>query len=144
MGNIQYLPLGISSPVLSNTVIPRWLVAPLEEAMGIGGTTTASAMRATPPRVATMNNLHDAPIVNLRQKINEGPEARLVIEARRKDRIDRYQDDDDSDRFPAFTTSITHKSYPKDFKPVGIPKYDSKQDPRQWIHCYSITIEVSG
>jgi hypothetical protein len=31
-----------------------------------------------------------------------------------------------------------------DFKPVGIPKYNGKQDPRQWIHCYSIAIEVSG
>jgi hypothetical protein len=28
--------------------------------------------------------------------------------------------------------------------PVGIIKYDSKQDPRQWIRCYSTTIEVSG
>jgi hypothetical protein len=35
--------------------------------------------------------------------------------------------------FPAFTSNITDKSYPKEFKPVGIPKYDSKQDSRQWI-----------
>jgi hypothetical protein len=38
-------------------------------------------------------------------------------------------DDDDSDCFPTFFTSITDKSYRKDFKPVGIPKYDGKQDP---------------
>jgi hypothetical protein len=76
-------------------------------------------------------NLHDAPMVDLRQKINEGRDARLVIEARRRDHPSRYHDDDDSDRFPAFTTSITDKSYPKDFKPVGIPKYDGKQDRRQ-------------
>jgi hypothetical protein len=35
---------------------------------------------------------------------------------------------DDSDCFPAFTTNITDKSYQKDFKPVGILKYDGKQD----------------
>jgi hypothetical protein len=68
---------------------------------------------------------------------------RLVIEVRRRDRTGRCHDDEDSDRFRAFTTSITDKSYPKDFKPVGIPKYDSKHDPRQWIRCYSVAIEVS-
>jgi hypothetical protein len=67
--------------------------------------------------------------MDLRQKINEGHDARLVIEARRRDHTGRHHDDDDSNRFPAFTTSITDKSYPKDFKPVGIPKYDGKQDP---------------
>jgi hypothetical protein len=44
-----------------------------------------------------------------------------IIEARRRDRPDRYHDDDDSDRFPTFTSNITEKSYPKDLKPVGIP-----------------------
>jgi hypothetical protein len=75
-------------------------------------------------------NLHDAPTIDLRQKINEGRDARLVIEARRRDRTGRHHDDDDSDRFPGFNASITDKSYPKDFKPVRIPKYDGKQDPR--------------
>jgi hypothetical protein len=56
----------------------------------------------------------------------------------------RRHDDDDSNRFPAFTSNITGKSYPKEFKPIGIPKYDGKQDPRQWIRCYSVAIEVSG
>jgi hypothetical protein len=51
-----------------------------------------------------------------------------VIESRRRDRTSRCHDDDDSDRFPAFTSNITDKSYPKEFKPVGIPKYDGKQD----------------
>jgi hypothetical protein len=56
----------------------------------------------------------------------------------------KRHDDDDSDRFPSFSTSITNKSDPKDFKPVGIPKYDGKQDPRQWIRCYSVAIEILG
>jgi hypothetical protein len=58
-------------------------------------------------------NLHHAPTVDLRQKINEGRDAQLVIEARRRDRTGRYHDNDDSNRLPAFTTSITDKSYPR-------------------------------
>jgi hypothetical protein len=83
------------------------------------------------------------PTIDLRQKINEGRDARLVIEARRRDCTSRIHDDDISDHFPAFTTNITDKSYPKDFELVGIPKYNGKQDPRQWIRCYSVAIEVS-
>jgi hypothetical protein len=30
------------------------------------------------------------------------------------------------------------------FRPIGIHKYDCKQDPQQWQRCYSKTIEVSG
>jgi hypothetical protein len=60
-------------------------------------------------------NLHDAPMINLRQKINKGCDARLVIKARRRDRIGRRHDDDDGNRYPAYTTSIIDKSYPKDF-----------------------------
>jgi hypothetical protein len=89
-------------------------------------------------------NLHDAPTIDLRQKINEGHKERLVIKARRRDHTNRHHDDNDSDRFPTFTTSISDKSYPKDFKLVGIPNYDGKQDPRQWIRCYSVAIEVLG
>jgi hypothetical protein len=68
-------------------------------------------------------------MIDLRQKINNGRDARCIIEARRRDQPDRYQDADDNDCFPAFTSNITERSYPKDFKPVGIPKYDGKQDP---------------
>jgi hypothetical protein len=75
-------------------------------------------------------NLYDAPMIDLRQKINKGCNARCVIEVRRRDSTSRCHDDDDSDCFPAITTSITDKSYPKNFKPVGIPTYGGKQDPR--------------
>jgi hypothetical protein len=50
-------------------------------------------------------------MIDLRQNINDGRDVRRIIGARRRDR-------------PA------EKSYPKDFKPIGIPKYDGKQDPR--------------
>jgi hypothetical protein len=75
-------------------------------------------------------SLHDAPTIDLRQKINDGRDTRCIIEARRRDRSDRYHDDNDNDCFPAFTSNITEKSYPKDFKPVVILKYDGKEDPR--------------
>jgi hypothetical protein len=76
-------------------------------------------------------SLDDALTIDLRQKINDGDDARHVIEARRRARTDKYHDDDDNDRFPAFTSNITDKYYPKEFKPVRIPKYDGKQDLRQ-------------
>jgi hypothetical protein len=83
-------------------------------------------------------------MIDLRHKSNEGCNARLVIEASRRDHTGRCHDDDDNDHFPAFTTNITDKSYPKDFKPIEILRYDGKQDPRRWIRCYSVAIEVSG
>jgi hypothetical protein len=83
-------------------------------------------------------------MIDLRQKINEGRDARRVIESRRRDRTGTCHDDDDSDDFPAFTSNITDKSYLKEFNLVGIPKYDGKQDPHQWIRCYSVAIEVLG
>jgi hypothetical protein len=61
-------------------------------------------------------SLHDTPTIDLRQKINDGHNARCIIEVRRRDRPGRYHDNDDNNHFPAFTSNITKKSYPKDFK----------------------------
>jgi hypothetical protein len=71
--------------------------------------------------------LHYRRLIDLRQKINDSHDALCIIEARRRDRPDRYHNNDDSDRFPTFTSNITEKSYHEDFKLVGIPKYDGKQ-----------------
>jgi hypothetical protein len=30
------------------------------------------------------------------------------------------------------------------FKPLGITKYDAKQDPIQWLRCYALSIENVG
>jgi hypothetical protein len=30
---------------------------------------------------------------------------------------------------------------PDKFKPLGITKYDAKQDPIQWLRCYALSIE---
>jgi hypothetical protein len=30
------------------------------------------------------------------------------------------------------------------FKPLGITKYDAKQDPIQWLNCYALSIKNAG
>ena len=55
-----------------------------------------------------------------------------------------YHIPDDSDHFPAFTRRFSLYQYPKDFKPVGITKYDGKQAPQQWLRCYSAAVELVG
>jgi septal ring-binding cell division protein DamX len=32
----------------------------------------------------------------------------------------------------------------RNFKPLGITKYDAKQDPIQWLRCYTLSIENAG
>jgi hypothetical protein len=82
---------------------------------------------------------------DLRQKINEGRDARSVLDSRRREREVAERDDADcSDRFPAFTARFNNYKYPEGFKPIGITKYDGKQAPQQWLHCYSTAIEVAG
>jgi hypothetical protein len=54
--------IGIHPRGLSAMVKPHRSVAPSEEAPGAGGTTTASAMRATHTRAATMNKKYNNPL----------------------------------------------------------------------------------
>jgi hypothetical protein len=51
---------------------------------------------------------------------------------------------DCSDRFPAFSARFSSYKYPEGFKPISMTKYDGKQTPQQWLHCYSTTVEVVG
>jgi hypothetical protein len=51
---------------------------------------------------------------------------------------------DCKDRFPAFSAWFSSYKYPEGFEPIGITKYDGKQAPQQWLHCYSTAIEVAG
>jgi hypothetical protein len=82
---------------------------------------------------------------DLRQHINEGRDARTVISSRSKVREEvETEGTDCSDRFPAFSARFSSYKYPEGFKPIGITKYDSKQAPQQWLHCYSMAIEVAG
>jgi hypothetical protein len=47
----------------------------------------------------------------------------------------------DSDCFPA---RLHDQLLPEKFKPLGITKYDAKQDPVQWLRCYALSIENAG
>jgi hypothetical protein len=33
---------------------------------------------------------------------------------------------------------------PDKFKPLGITKYDAKQDPIQWLRCYACRMDLPG
>jgi hypothetical protein len=47
----------------------------------------------------------------------------------------------DGDGFPAFSPRLRNLLLPDKFKPLGITKYDAKQDPIQWLRCYALSIE---
>jgi hypothetical protein len=50
----------------------------------------------------------------------------------------------DNDGFPAFSARLRNLLLPKKFKPLGITKYNAKQDPVQWLRCYALSIENAG
>jgi hypothetical protein len=88
---------------------------------------------------------HRSPPEGLHQRINEGRDAQSVIDSRRREReVAETEGTDCSDRFPPFSAQFSSYKYPEGFKPIGITKYDGKQTPQQWLHCYSTAIEVAG
>jgi hypothetical protein len=50
----------------------------------------------------------------------------------------------DNDGFPTFSARLHNILLPEKFKPLGITKYDAKQDPVQWLRCYALSIENAG
>jgi hypothetical protein len=50
----------------------------------------------------------------------------------------------DNDGFPAFSPRLRNLLLPDKFNPLGITKYDAKQDPIQWLRCYALSIENAG
>jgi hypothetical protein len=68
-----------------------------------------------------------------------------VIDSRRKvcEEVET-EGTDCSDHFPAFSARFSDYKYLEGFKLIGITKYDGKQPPQQWLHCYSIAIDVAG
>jgi hypothetical protein len=50
----------------------------------------------------------------------------------------------DNDGFPAFSARLRNLLLPEKFKPLGITKYDAKQDPVQWLRYYALSIENIG
>jgi hypothetical protein len=88
---------------------------------------------------------HRPPPEDLCQHINEGRDARSVIDSRRKVHKEvKTEGTDCSDRFPAFSAQFSSYKYPEGFKPIGITEYNGKQAPQQWLRCYSTAIEVTG
>jgi hypothetical protein len=47
----------------------------------------------------------------------------------------------DSDGFPAYFARLRDLVLLEKFKPLGITKYDVKQNPVQWLRCYALSIE---
>jgi hypothetical protein len=50
----------------------------------------------------------------------------------------------ENDDFPAFSTRLCNLLLPEKFKPLGITKYNAKQDLVQWLRCYALSIENTG
>jgi hypothetical protein len=50
----------------------------------------------------------------------------------------------DIDDFHAYSARLRDLLLPEKFKPLGITKYDVKQDPVQWLRCYALSIENTG
>jgi hypothetical protein len=65
---------------------------------------------------------------------------RKIEELRRK----KFATASDNDGFPAFSPRLRNLLLPDKFKPLGITKYDAKQDPIQWLRCYALSIENAG
>jgi hypothetical protein len=63
-----------------------------------------------------------------------GFDARQKIEELRRKKASTSSD---NDGFPAFSARLRNLLLPEKFKPLGITKYDAKQDPVQWLRCYA-------
>jgi hypothetical protein len=50
----------------------------------------------------------------------------------------------ENDGFPAFSARLRNLLLLEKFKPLGITKYDVKQDPVQCLRCYALSIENAG
>jgi hypothetical protein len=46
--------------------------------------------------------------------------------------------------FPAFSARLRNLLLLETFKPLGITKYDAKQDPVEWLRCYALSMENAG
>jgi hypothetical protein len=50
----------------------------------------------------------------------------------------------ENDGFPAFSARLRNLLLLEKFKPLGITKYDVKQDLVQWLRCHALSIENAG
>jgi hypothetical protein len=63
---------------------------------------------------------------------------------RRIEEIRRNKSTGENDGFPAFSARLRNLLLSEKFKPLGITKYDAKQEPIQWLRCYALSIENVG
>jgi hypothetical protein len=63
---------------------------------------------------------------------------------RRIEEIRRSKSASKNGGFPAFSARLRNLLLLEKFKPLGITKYDAKQDPVQWLRCYALSIENTG
>jgi hypothetical protein len=54
--------------------------------------------------------------------------------------IHRKKATEASDGFPAYSARLLDLLLPEKFKPLGITKYDAKQDLVRWLRCYALSI----
>jgi hypothetical protein len=47
-------------------------------------------------------------------------------------------------RLPHLLSSASQLAPPRQVQTFGITKYDAKQDPIQWLRCYTLSIENAG
>jgi hypothetical protein len=86
------------------------------------GSQAPGGRQQPPPRGNPRQANHRSPPEDLRQHINEGRDARSVIDSRRKVREEvETEGTDYSDRFPAFSARFSSYKYPEGFKPIGSP-----------------------
>jgi hypothetical protein len=100
----------------------------------------APGRRQQPPPGGNPRQANHRPLPgDLRQRINEGRNARSVIDSRCKEReVVETEGTDCSNRFPAFSARFSSYKYPEGFKLIGITKYDGKQAPQQWLLAHVI------
>jgi hypothetical protein len=70
-----------------------------------------------------------------------GYNARRKIEEIRRKKSSMASKNDD---FPTFSARLRNLLLPEKFKPLGITKYDAKQDPVHWLRCYALSIKNVG
>jgi hypothetical protein len=70
-----------------------------------------------------------------------GFDARQKIEELRRKKASTAGD---NDGFPAFSARLRNLLFLEKSKPLGITKYDAKQDPVQWLRCYALSIDNVG
>lgn len=82
-------------------------------------------------------------VTDLIDKINSNRDAHNVINSLRREQ-DAEEDyrGDDNDHFPAFTRRLRSTTLPE--KPLRISKYLGKQDPIEWLRCYTLAVQATG